>query len=155
MIRNLLPFICFNRGLQGPFHRNSNHFTQYMQGKKPDTVTEYISSFPKETQEILKKIRATIKKTVPGMEETISYGIPTFNLHGQYLIYYAGFKKHISIYPAPRGDERFKTILAKYKGGRGTVQFPLDEPIPYSLLVRITKHLAKNQQRKQAVKAAR
>lgn len=111
--------------------------------KKPDTVADYISMFPKETQEILQNIRATIKDAVPGTEEAISYGIPVFNLHGHYLIYYAGYKKHVSIYPAPREDESFKTILAKYKGGKGTVQFPLNEPIPYSLITRITKYRAK------------
>lgn len=127
-----------------------------MPTNKPDTVSEYISSFPKETQAILRKIRATIKNAVPGTKETISYGIPAFHLKGHYLIYYAGYKKHVSIYPAPRGDERFKTILSKYKGGRGTVQFPLDEPIPYSLITRISKFRAKmiSQKAKKTTKKA-
>ncbi|HJS54845.1 MAG TPA: DUF1801 domain-containing protein [Chitinophagaceae bacterium] len=107
--------------------------------KKPKNTDEYISWFPEETRKILQQIRTTIKKTVPRAEETISYGIPTFNLNGSYLIYFAGYKNHVSIYPAPRGKDEFKQILAPYKGGKGTVQFPLDQPIPFNLIVKIVK----------------
>jgi uncharacterized protein YdhG (YjbR/CyaY superfamily) len=110
---------------------------------KPKTVDEYIALFPLEVQERLQKIRTTIRKAAPKAEETISYQLPTFTLGGKYLIYFAAFKKHVSVYPAPRGAEVFKEELAKYKGGKGTVQFPLDKPIPFSLISRIVKFRVK------------
>jgi uncharacterized protein YdhG (YjbR/CyaY superfamily) len=88
-------------------------------------------------QKILEKIRATIREAAPQAKETISYGIPTFTLNGRYFVYFAGYKKHISLYPAPRGDVKFKDELSAYKGGKGTLQFPLDQPIPYDLIRRI------------------
>jgi uncharacterized protein YdhG (YjbR/CyaY superfamily) len=106
---------------------------------KPATVEEYISGFPKEIQTILQEVRALIRKEVPDAEEMISYGIPTFKLKGQVLIYFAGYQKHISIYPAPRGNEMFKEELARYKGGKGTVQFPIGKPIPFDLIFRMLK----------------
>lgn len=105
--------------------------------KKPKNADEYIASFPPATQKILQQIRTAIKKIAPKAEEAISYGIPVFNLNGTYLIYFAGFKNHVSIYPAPRGKDEFKEILSAYKGGKGTVQFPLDEPIPFNLITKI------------------
>jgi uncharacterized protein YdhG (YjbR/CyaY superfamily) len=116
--------------------------------KKPTNIDEYISGFLKETQKILEQIRTTIKKTVPEAEEVISYGIPTFNLNGTYLIYFAGYKNHVSIYPAPRGNDKFKKILSVYKGGKGTVQFPLDKPIPFNLIVKIVKFRMKENSKK-------
>ena len=116
--------------------------------KKPKNIDVYISGFPTETQKILEQIRTTIKKTVPEADETISYGIPTFNLNGTYLIYFAGYKNHVSIYPAPRGHEVFKSLLAHYKGGKGTVQFPLDKPIPFTLIVKILKFRLKESSKK-------
>ena len=110
---------------------------------KPDNIDDYIAGFPKETQKILEQIRATIKKAAPGAEETISYAIPTFKLKGHYLIYFAGYKNHISLYPAPRGNEAFKKELSVYKGGKGTVQFPLDKPMPLSLIIKIVKFRVK------------
>lgn len=107
--------------------------------KKPKNTDEYISSFPPATQKILQQIRAKIKKIAPKAEEAISYGIPVFNLNGTYLIYFAGYKNHVSIYPAPRGRDEFTAILSAYKGGKGTVQFPLDKPIPFNLITRIVK----------------
>jgi uncharacterized protein YdhG (YjbR/CyaY superfamily) len=109
----------------------------------PKTIDEYIALFPLEVGERLEKIRATIKKAAPKAEESISYKIPTFTLDGKYLIYFAAFKKHISVYPAPRGSEAFKEELAKYQGGKGTVQFPLDKPIPFSLVRTIVKFRVK------------
>ena len=106
-------------------------------------IDEYIATFPDEVQKILQKIRQTIKKVAPKAEETISYRIPTFKLNGTYLIYFAGYKKHVSVYPAPRGDKEFKKELAGYEGGKGTVQFPLDQPIPYDLISRLVKFRAK------------
>lgn len=102
-------------------------------------IDEYVAGFPEDVQKILKKIRTTIRKAAPKAEEKISYGIPTFTLNDRYLIYFAGFKNHVSVYPAPRGSAEFKKELAGYKGGKGTVQFPLDKPIPYELITRIVK----------------
>ena len=106
---------------------------------KPNNIDEYIAGFPKETQKILQQVRATIKKAAPGAEETISYAIPAFTLKGQYLIYFAGYKNHVGLYPAPRGYEEFKKELSAYKGGKGTVQFPLDKPMPLNLITKIVK----------------
>jgi uncharacterized protein YdhG (YjbR/CyaY superfamily) len=115
---------------------------------KPNNIDEYIAGFPKTTQKILKQVRATIKKAAPAALEKISYGIPTFTLNERYLIYFAGFKNHISLYPAPRGNEIFKKELSGYKGGKGTVQFPLDEPIPLNLITRIVKFKIKENSEK-------
>ena len=117
-----------------------------------NNIDEYIAGFPKEIQKTLKLIRAAIKKAAPDAEETISYAIPTFTLNGHYLIYFAGYKNHVSIYPAPRGNEDFKDELSQYKGGRGTVQFPLDKPIPLNLLGRIVKFRIKENLKKASAK---
>lgn len=106
---------------------------------KPNNIDEYITGFPKTTQKILNQVRATIKKAAPAAQEKISYGIPTFTLNDCYLIYFAGFKNHVSLYPAPRSNEIFKKELSAYKGGKGTVQFPLDKPMPLHLITRIVK----------------
>jgi uncharacterized protein YdhG (YjbR/CyaY superfamily) len=103
------------------------------------TVDEYIASFPPETRAILEKVRRTMRSAAPGTEETISYGIPTFKVDGSAVIYFAGYAKHVSVYPAPRGAAEFKAELKDYAGGKGTVQFPLSEPIPYDLIRRIVK----------------
>jgi uncharacterized protein YdhG (YjbR/CyaY superfamily) len=102
-------------------------------------VDEYIAGFPGNVQKALKQLRSTIKKAAPRAEEKISYAIPCFTLDGTYLIYFAGFKSHVSVYPAPRGNEAFEEELSYYKGGKGTVQFPLDKPIPLDLVTRIVK----------------
>ena len=115
---------------------------------KAKNIDEYIAQFPDDVQKILEKIRALIKATIPEAEETISYQIPTFTLNGKYLIYFAGYKNHVSIYPAPRTAEQFKDELATYEGGKGTVQFPLDEPIPYGLIKRIIKFKVKENREK-------
>lgn len=118
----------------------------------PKDIDDYIAGFPEEVQKILKKVRTTIRQTAPEAEETISYQIPTFKLNGTYLIYFAGFKNHISLYPAPRGAEEFKKELSAYEGGKGTVQFPLDQPIPYDLIKRIVKFKVKENKEKAKVK---
>ncbi len=110
-----------------------------MKTTKPNNIDEYIAGFPKDTQKILEQIRATIKKAAPEAEERISYAIPAFTLKGHYLVYFAGYKNHISLYPAPRGNEAFKKELSDYKGGKGTVQFPLDNPMPLKLITKIVK----------------
>ncbi len=104
----------------------------------PRTIDEYIAAFPDDVQKILEKIRITIRKAAPNAEEAISYQMPTFRLNGN-LVYFAAYKKHIGLYPAPRGNERFKKELASYEGGKGTVRFPLDKPIPFDLITRIVK----------------
>jgi uncharacterized protein YdhG (YjbR/CyaY superfamily) len=109
----------------------------------PETIDEYIAGFPNDVQEILEKIRMTIRKAAPDAEETISYKIPTFNLKGKYLIYFAAYKKHIGLYPVPAGDAEWKEELSAYKTGKGTLQFPLDKPIPYKLITKIVKFRAK------------
>jgi uncharacterized protein YdhG (YjbR/CyaY superfamily) len=105
-------------------------------------IDEYIDGFPPDVQKILQKIRLTIRKEAPNAEEAIKYQIPTFVLNGN-LIFFAGFKNHVSVYPAPRGDEKFKRELAAYEGGKGTVRFPLDKPVPFDLIRRIVRFLIK------------
>jgi len=106
---------------------------------KPHDIDEYIAGFPKHTQKVLEQIRTTVKKAAPDAEETISYAMPAFTLKGRYLLYFAGYKNHIGLYPAPAGNEAFKKELSVYKRGKGTVQFPLDKPLPLSLVTKIVK----------------
>lgn len=98
---------------------------------------EYSAQFPEEIQTILQKIRAVIREAAPDATEKISYQMPTFYLNGN-LVHFAAFKTHIGFYPVPSGIEKFKEELSQYKGGKGSVQFPLDKPIPYDLIRRIT-----------------
>jgi len=109
-----------------------------MENKKASftSIDEYISIFPKDIQEVLKKLRATIKKAAPNAKETISYQIPTFTLNGN-LVHFAAFKNHIGFYPTPTGMENFKAELSVYEGAKGSVKFPLDKPIPYELISKI------------------
>jgi uncharacterized protein YdhG (YjbR/CyaY superfamily) len=101
-----------------------------------ETMDEYIKTFPEDVQEILEKMRRTIRKAAPEAEEAISYQMPTFKLNGN-LVYFVAFKKHIGFFPTARGIEAFKKELSTYKTSRGTVQFPLEKPIPYDLVTRI------------------
>ena len=107
------------------------------------TIDEYIANFPKGVQLILKKLRQTIQKAAPHATEAISYGIPTFKLGNKNLVHFGGFKSHIGFYPAPRGIEAFKKELTEYLGGKGTVQFPLNKPLPYNLITKIVKFRVK------------
>ena len=111
--------------------------------KKPRNVDEYIAIFPPKVQQRLKNIRRTIRKAAPDAEEKISYNIPGYKLSGAYLIYFAAFAKHIGMYPAPRRANEFKDELAGYGGGKGTVQFLLDKPLPLDLIRRIVQFRAK------------
>ncbi|MFY9556920.1 MAG: DUF1801 domain-containing protein [Blastocatellia bacterium] len=116
----------------------------------PNDIDEYIAGFPNDVQEILEKIRMTIRKAAPDAEETIKYQMPTFTLNGN-LVHFAAFKKHIGFYPAPRGIEEFKTELSGYEGDKSTVRFPLDKPIPFALISRIVKfRVKKNLERAKA-----
>jgi uncharacterized protein YdhG (YjbR/CyaY superfamily) len=101
------------------------------------TVDAYIASFPPETRTILENVRRAMRKAAPETEEAISYGIPTFTLDGRYVIYFAGWKHHIAIYPIPVGDEALARDIAPYRHSKGTLRFPLKEPIPYDLIGRL------------------
>jgi uncharacterized protein YdhG (YjbR/CyaY superfamily) len=109
----------------------------------PKDIDEYIAGFPSDVQEVLEKVRTTIRKAAPHAEETISYKMPTFTLKGKYLIYFAAYKKHIGLYPVTRGNAEFNRELSVYKAGKGTVRFPLDKPIPFGLISKIVKFRAK------------
>ena len=108
----------------------------------PQTIAAYIAGFPPKTQAILKKVRQTIRQAAPGAEEAIKYRMPTFTLHGN-LVHFAAFKTHIGFYPTPTGIEQFKRELSAYESAKGSVQFPLDQPIPYDLISRIVKFRVK------------
>jgi uncharacterized protein YdhG (YjbR/CyaY superfamily) len=97
-----------------------------MKQKQPKNIDEYISDFPKDVQAKLQNIRTTIRKAAPDANEAIKYQMPTFVLNGKNLIHFAAYKNHIGLYPT-------------YEGGKGTIQFPLDEPIRYSLITKIVK----------------
>ncbi len=118
--------------------------------KSNQTIDSYIKNFPEDVQAILKKVRSTIKSVIPTAEEGISYGIPTFYLYKKYLVYFAGFKNHISIYPATTPAVEKTKGLSKYKVSKGTLQFPLDKPIPYSMIKTFVSHRAKEQKALQA-----
>jgi uncharacterized protein YdhG (YjbR/CyaY superfamily) len=121
----------------------------------PRTIDDYIAGFPASVQALLEKIRATIHRAAPGAEEKISYQMPAFTLDGKYLVYVAAYQKHIGLYPAPRGSEEFQAELSRYAGGKGTIQFPLDQPIPYGLIRRIVKYRIRTNREKAAERADR
>ncbi|MHB1277747.1 MAG: iron chaperone [Bacteroidia bacterium] len=102
-----------------------------------DPIETYISTFPKEVQQILRSIRSTIHKTAPEAEESMAYGMPAYKMNGKPLVYFAAYPHHIGFYATPTGHEKFATELSQYKQGKGSVQFPLDKPIPYDLIERI------------------
>lgn len=107
--------------------------------KKFKNVDDYVAGFPMDTQLILEQVRATIKRSAPTAEELISYAMPAYKLNGKPLVYFAGYKNHIGFYATPTGHEAFKEELSKYKQGKGSVQFPINEPMPLDLIKRITK----------------
>lgn len=108
--------------------------------KKVENIDDYISDFSVETQKYLNEMRELIRKLAPDSVESISYAIPTFSLNGKYLVYFAGFKNHIGLYPTPVGMEAFKEELLNYKTGKGSVQFPLNKPLPIALITKIVKY---------------
>jgi uncharacterized protein YdhG (YjbR/CyaY superfamily) len=111
--------------------------------KKFRTMDEYIKMFPKDVQSILEKMRQTIMEAAPEAIEVISYQMPTFKLNGKNLVHFAAYKNHIGFYPIPSGIEAFKKELSPYKQGKGSVQFPLDRPLPYDLVKKIVMFRAK------------
>ena len=109
------------------------------QTKQIQTIDEYIGTFPKQMQEKLESVRKLIAKLAPDAQEKISYKMSTFYLNGN-LVHFAAFQNHIGFYPTPHGISEFQDELSKYKNGKGSVQFPLDEPLPMKLIERIVKY---------------
>lgn len=107
------------------------------------TVTEYISQFPKDVQEILENIRSIVKESAPDAIESISYQMPAYKLNGKPVVYFGAWKHHIGFYATPAGNDAFKKELSVYKGAKGSVQFSLDKPIPYNLIKDIVLYRVK------------
>ncbi len=118
---------------------------------RPTTIDEYIEGFPDDIQEILTKVRKTVRQAAPEADETISYQIPTFRLNGS-LVHFAAFKNHLGFYPTPSGTKAFQSQLAPYKHGKGTIRFPFDQPIPYDLITDIVKFRVQENQAKAEAK---
>jgi uncharacterized protein YdhG (YjbR/CyaY superfamily) len=104
------------------------------------TIDEYIAEFPPETQEVLQEVRRVIRAAAPAATETMSYAVPTFDLNERHLVHFAGYPRHIGLYPGPSGIAAFAGELAPYKHAKGSVQFPLGEPLPVDLIRRIVEH---------------
>jgi uncharacterized protein YdhG (YjbR/CyaY superfamily) len=121
--------------------------------KKAVTVDDYIAQFPAATQKVLKQMRKLITKNAPAAEESISYGMPAYKLNGP-LVYFAGYENHVGLYATPSGHAAFKRELSVYKTGKGSVQFPLDEPLPADLITRIVQfRLKENELKGKTVKS--
>ena len=103
------------------------------------TVEAYINAFPSNVGNTLNRIRSIIKQTAPNAVESISYGMPAYKLNGKPLVYFAGYKNHVGLYATPSGHSQFAAELARYKQGKGSVQFPIDEPLPFDLIERIVQ----------------
>ena len=117
----------------------------------PKDIDEYIERFPADVRAILEQVRTTIRTAAPEAKETISYQMPAFKLHG-ILVYFAGWKTHIGLYPPVSGDKALQKSVARYSGPKGNLQFPLAEPIPYDLIERIVKLRVKQDSEKAAAK---
>lgn len=122
-----------------------------MTAETPKSIDDYIASFPTDVQAILEQVRKTIQMAAPEAEEAISYAMPTFKLHGN-LVHFAAYKNHIGFYPAPRGLEEFKEELSGYKGAKGSVQFPINQPMPLDLIARIVSFRVKDNLEKRKAK---
>lgn len=121
---------------------------------KSTEVDTYIASFPTETQKVLEEMRSALKSAAPEAQEMMNYGIPTLTLNGN-LVHFGGFKSHIGFYPAPSGIEAFKDELSVYKGAKGSIQFPLDQPLPLDLITRITKFRVEENMAKALAKSSK
>ena len=119
--------------------------------KNPQNIDEYIANFPQEIQEILQELRATIHGAAPDAEEVISYQMPTLRLKGN-LVHFAAYKNHIGFYPTPSGIENFKEELSAYEGAKGSVKFPINQPLPLDTITKIVKFRAKENLEKAASK---
>ncbi len=113
---------------------------------------EYIATFPEELKEKLRGIRVTIRNAVPDAEEAIRYGMPTFRLNGSNLVHFAAFRDHLGFFPTPSGVEKFQKELSSYHTSKGTIQFPLDKPVPYDLVERIARFRAEEMRKKKSSK---
>lgn len=118
------------------------------------SIDEYIALFPKDIQKILEELRATIKAAAPDAKEKISYQMPTFDLYGN-LVHFAAHKNHIGFYPTPSGIDAFKNELSVYEGAKGSVQFPLDKPLPLKLIRKIVKFRVAENVEKAKIKSSR
>ena len=114
-----------------------------MKAAKPVNIDAYIAGFPENIQKVLEQIRVAIMKAAPGADEVISYGMPAFKYKGSIIIYFAGYKKHIGLYATPSGHATFVKELSIYKQGKGSVQFPMDKPVPLNLISKIVKFKVK------------
>ncbi len=119
--------------------------------QKPVSVDSYIKTFPKEIQALLRSVRETIQKAAPDAVESISYAMPAYSFLGKPLVYFAGYQYHIGLYATPSGHVAFATELSKYKQGKGSVQFPIAEPLPLGLISRMVKFRLKEEKEKNAV----
>ena len=108
--------------------------------KRFETIDEYIAAFPRNVQDILEELRRVIRESAPESEETISYGIPTFDFNGRHLVHFAAYRNHVGFYPTSSGIAHFKKELSRYELSRGTVRFPINEPIPFDLVKKIVKY---------------
>lgn len=128
-----------------------------MKNKKAgfSSIDEYIASMPDDTQKILEELRAIIKAAAPDAREKISYNIAAFELNGSNLIYFAGWKNHISMYPIPSGTEAFNKAIAQYIDGKGTLKFPLDKPLPLKLVSKIVKFRVAENLKNAEIKSSR
>lgn len=106
------------------------------------SVDDYIASQPADVQTVLQEIRQRAHAAVPGAGEMISYDIPTITINGRYVVYFAAWKHHVSVYPVPRGDEAFEQEIAPYRAAKGTLKFPLGKPVPYELIGKVAELLA-------------
>ena len=119
------------------------------------SVDEYIATHPLRVQALLQQVRRTLRKALPGAEEAISYQIPTYKLHARYVVYFAGWKQHYSLYPASaRLVAELKDALAPYEVRKGTIRLPLSEPVPVRLITRVAKHLAREATERAGAKRA-
>jgi uncharacterized protein YdhG (YjbR/CyaY superfamily) len=117
----------------------------------PENINEYIAGFPRDVQATLRKVRATIRDAAPEAQETIKYRMPTFVLHGN-LVHFAAFQKHIGFYPTPSAIKAFRGELAGYESAKGSVQFPLNEPVPFTLISKMVKFRVKETRQKVAAR---
>lgn len=118
------------------------------------TIDEYIAEFPAETQRALEEMRALIRGAAPDATETISYAIPTFDLNGKHLAHFAGYARHVGFYPGASGIAAFQEELAAYKSAKGSVQFPLGQPLPAELIRRMVAFRVEESARKPAKQAS-